>query len=204
MSSKRKRKEQARLNEQTQFTLNWPILSPKDSSTILTALTALGKFHLASTANTSPPICLTVGTNAVARSLRCSKRRKITTTTTTPTTTTPTVTAPKKVKEPPRTVLVFIARHAHQLFVRHLPFLAAQSARVKCCGLPVSSSTLGHLFGLKSAAVISVTVPANSSKPAAAAAVPPVVRTLLECVQEQHVLTNDHFVNLHVPLPPPR
>jgi len=164
MSSKRKRKEQARLNEQTQFTLRWPNISPKDSSAILTALTAVGQTYPASV----KPMFITFGANAVRRDLE-------TATTTTP----PTIT------------IIFIARHANQLFLRHLPFLVSHKPQVKCCGLPLSSSSLGSMFGLKSAAVIGVTLSSTT--------VPLLMTTLMESVQDKHVLGKDCFVNISVP-----
>jgi hypothetical protein len=188
MSSKRKRKEQARLNEQTQFTLRWPSISPKDFNEIVTAITSVGKSFPASMKTTF----LKFGANSVRRSLYsttpCSNATAATTTATTiiktPNSNTSSYSEPH--------VLIFIARHVSQLFLRHLPFLSEQRGKVKCCGLPLSSSSLGQMFGLKSAAVVSLTYDSKKE------ALPLVIRTLIDNVNDNHILHSDHFINLSI------
>ena len=181
MSQKRKRKEQARLNEQTQFTVRWPALSPLDTDKIIDALTLVGNIFPAS----KKPTFLTFGSAAVARKLRHNT---------------------KDDKHNGSPWLILIARHTHQLFVRHLPFLAAEQASVQCCGLPMTSERLGKIFGLKSATVVGVciskyisstqeTTTTTTTTTTTAAA----VRSLLDSVEAKHVITSKSFVNVTAP-----
>ena len=178
MSQKRKRKEQARLNEQTQFTVRWPALSPLDTDKIIDALTLVGTIFPAS----KKPTFLTFGSAAVARKLRHNTKDD------------------KQHNGSPW--LILIARHTHQLFVRHLPFLAAEQASVQCCGLPMTSERLGRIFGLKSATVVGVCISKNISstqETTATTTTAAAVRSLLDSVEAKHVITSKSFVNVTAP-----
>jgi len=177
MSQKRKRKEQARLNEQTQFTVRWPALSPLDTDKIIDALTLVGTIFPAS----KKPTFLTFGSAAVARKLRHNT---------------------KDDKHNGSPWLILIARHTHQLFVRHLPFLAAEQASVQCCGLPMTSERLGKIFGLKSATVVGVCISkyiSSTQETTTTTTTAAAVRSLLDSVEAKHVITSKSFVNVTAP-----
>ena len=192
--SKRKRKEQLRLNEQTQFTLKWPTF--EDTGVAIKALAAFGKLHPAS----SKPTGLMFGTNAVVRSL-IRMNNKHNTQDNHGTTTKKIKIANAEAKESTRSTtrlqsLVFVAKHTHQLLIRHVPFLAAQHPGVvKCYGLPLSSQRLGMLFGLRSAAVVSVSVPMNSQGDKELS---DSISALMEVMHVKPFVKSHHFVNFLV------
>ena len=190
-SKKRKRKEQARLNEQNQFTIKWPTMDTP--LTIINAIKEVGKKHPASSKST----IFTFGINAVARNLRRST----------------TTNKDQNNQDPPMQTLVLIAKHTSSLLIRHLPFLAVVQPQnqniVRCCGIPLSSERLGQIFGLKSAAVLSLTVKrelpketdlkkADSTKEDQTNTISDVVQMLLDSIQDKHLVQHSAFVNINV------
>lgn len=140
--AKRARRELARLNEQTQFSLAWPAVSPASAQALSGAVRALGAAAREGEAG------LVLGVNAVTRALerRIAEKRE------------------QRGREM-RTAgdsgkggkggdgggggeiaLILIARHARQAFVQHIPLLALQAGHARAGsagrqGLAASSSS---------------------------------------------------------------
>ena len=163
--AKRGRRELARLNAQTQFSLEWPATPPAAEERLVRAVKVLGNASRAMGGELRPGLVL--GVNAVTRALE------------------QTVDARRRPPDGGDRVgggdiaRILIARHARQVFVQHLPILALQAGHVrgggseterpaesqssppsfgmvKVCGLPLTSSKLGEMFGIRSVAALAI------------------------------------------------
>ncbi len=202
--AKRARRELARLNEQTQFSLAWPDVPPAAEQSLVEAVRTLG-VAARKGGGERGLAGLVLGVNAVTRALE------------------------RRIGEGERResgggsgggveiALLVIARHARQAFVQHIPILALQAGpacadsvdlrpassslvaasvhppsttfrMVKVCGVPFTSSKLGEIFGVGSVAALAIFAGEHLSTPALAG--------VLAAARDEHALTPSCFRNL--------
>ena len=204
--AKRARRELARLNEQTQFSLVWPDIPESQEAALLNAVQELAAQCSATSGNERQleerSDWLVLGVNKLTQIMQdtISERGKAGQAM-------PSHEgddANRKVK------LILIARHARQIFVQHLPFLALQAGQktskkvktsistashsassmarmVKICGLPLTSAKLGEMFGIRSAAAVGIRADHPNTKEVAA---------VFAAAKNEHALNPSCFKNI--------